>query len=985
MRRVFCIFLLSFLTPILVRALDPSLNDDVLGLIAFKSDILDPDGKLSSWNEEDYSPCYWAGVRCNPRSNRVSELNLDGFGLSGKIGYRGLLQLQFLQKLSLSKNNLTGGLSSSLTQISKLRVLDLSMNSLSGVIPNEFIQQCMLLKSVSLARNRFSGQIPESLSTCVALVSLDLSSNRFSGRLPTGIWSLPSLRSLDLSDNLLEGEIPKGVGRLKNLREVYLQKNRISGNVPYELGDCLLLRSIDFSQNSLSGTLPTSLQKLRMCNRFIVNQNKLSGDLPEWIGKMKSLQILDLSENNFSGQIPTSIEKLQSLNTLNLSQNSISGNFPTPMTNCVNLLALDISHNFLTDEIPPWLFTLGLHKLILSQNKFNGSLGNILRSSTENSRKKIVSLDMSGNDLTGEIPSVLGDFSGLEFLNLSGNSLNGSIPKSIGKLKSLGILDLSKNELSGGIPIEIGEATSVRDLRLQMNSLAGEIPASIGNCSSLATLFLSHNDLNGPVPAALSRIGSLQNLDLSYNRLTGSLPKQLAHLLHLSSFNVSHNQLKGELPTSGFFNAIPYSSLSGNPGLCGPALNTSCDAAVLPKPIVFPIPPSSPGDEGSPATIHPTFRRKKQILSISCLVAIAAAALIFVGVITISILNTRASRPAAASARTFYGGDDDFSACSPSTTDGSSTNSGKLVMFSGDRDFCVGTAHRPLLNKETEIGRGGFGPVYRTVLGDGRVVAIKKLAVSSLVKSQDDFERVVKKLGGDEVRHANLVSLEGYYWTQDLQLLIYEFVSGENLYKLLHESPSPGPSLDWNERFRAILGTARSLAHLHATNITHYNVKSSNVIIESSGEPKISDYGLAGLLPALDRYVLSTKVQSALGYMAPEFACKNAKITEKCDVYGFGVLVLETVTGKKPVEYTEDDVVAVCDAVREAVEEGRVEECVDERLRRQGMCPMEEVIPVVKLGFICTSQVPSNRPDMAEVVKILELIKCPSQGHDDLC
>ncbi|CAN1297559.1 Probable LRR receptor-like serine/threonine-protein kinase IRK [Linum perenne] len=204
-------------------------------------------------------------------------------------------------------------------------------------------------------------------------------------------------------------------------------------------------------------------------------------------------------------------------------------------------------------------------------------------------------------------------------------------------------------------------------------------------------------------------------------------------------------------------------------------------------------------------------------------------------------------------------------------------------MFSGDPDFSAGT--HALLNKDCELGRGGFGAVYRTVLGDGQPVAIKKLTVSSLVKSRDDFEREVKKLG--KIRHRNLVQLEGYYWTPSLQLLIYEFLSGGSLYKHLHE---------------------------------------------------------------------------------------------KCDVYGFGVLVLEIITGRKPVEYMEDDVVMLCDTVRAALEEGKTEECIDESL--QGAFPTDEAIPVVKLGLICTSQVPSNRPDMSEVVNILEMIRCPSEGQE---
>lgn len=471
---------------------------------------------------------------------------------------------------------------------------------------------------------------------------------------------------------------------------------------------------------------------------------------------------------------------------------------------------------------------------------------------------------------------------------------------------------------------------------------------------------------------ALAKLSYLQNVDLSFNNLNGTLPKPLSNLPNLLVFNISHNNLEGELPGGGFFNTISPSSVAGNPSLCGSVVKKSCPS-VLPKPIV--LNPNSTSDSTS-NSLPPSLgghRRNRNILSISALVAIGAAAFIIIGVISITILNLRVQSPmssSSAAALALSIGDDFSHSSSPDA------NSGKLVVLSGELDFSTG-AHA-LLNKDCELGRGGFGAVYHTVLRDGHSVAIKKLIVSSLVKSQEDFEREVKKFG--KVRHQNLVALEGYYWTPSLQLLIYEFVSGGSLYRLLHEA-SDDNVLSWNERFDIILGTAKGLAHLHQSNTIHYNIKSSNILIDCNGQPKVGDYGLARLLPMLDRYVLSSKIQSALGYMAPEFACRTVKITEKCDVYGFGVLILEVVTGKRPVEYMEDDVAVLCDMVRAAVEEGRAEECIDGKLR--GNFPAEEVIPVLKLGLICTSHVPSNRPDMREMVKILEMIKCPSELQEE--
>lgn len=478
---------------------------------------------------------------------------------------------------------------------------------------------------------------------------------------------------------------------------------------------------------------------------------------------------------------------------------------------------------------------------------------------------------------------------------------------------------------------------------------------------------LSENSLTGQIPVSFSNLTKLQRLDLSQNKLTGELPKELSSCPQLTYFNVSHNQLTGGVPSGTFFDSLPPSSLSDNAGLCGSVINKSC-SAVMPKPIVLNPNSSSPNNPLTQPNLNPTknLHHKKIILSISTLVAIGGAAIIAVGILTITVLNFRVRSNKSQSATAF-----DLSDGYLTQSPRSDANSGKLVRIGGG-DLEFSAAGHALLNKDCELGRGGFGTVYKTVLRDGQPVAIKKLTVSSLVKSKDDFEREVHSFG--KVKHCNLVGLKGYYWTSSLQLLIYEYIPGGNLHKHLHESPA-SDSLSWLERFDIILGVARGLAHLHRHGVVHYNIKSTNVLLDGSGEPKLADYGLAKLLPMLDRYVLCSKIQSALGYMAPEFACKTVKITEKCDVFGFGVLVLEILTGRRPVEYLEDDVVVLCDAVRVCLEEGRVEELIDPRLG--GDFPLEEAVPIVKLGLVCTSQVPSNRPDMCEVVKILEVVRSP--------
>ncbi|EEF33681.1 leucine-rich repeat receptor-like protein kinase PXC2 [Ricinus communis] len=960
----FCIFLL--LVPFFVHSSDPTFNDDVLGLIVFKAGLQDPESKLTSWNEDSENPCNWVGVKCDPKTQRVTELALDGFFLSGHIG-RGLIRLQFLQILSLSNNNFTGTINPDLSQLGGLQVIDLSRNKLSGFIPDEFFKQCGSLRSVSFAKNNLSGQIPESLSWCPSLAAVNFSSNQLSGELPSGLWFLRGLQSLDLSDNLLDGQIPGGIANVYDLRAIHLQKNRFSGQLPVDIGGCVLLKMLDFSENSLSGSLPESLQRLGSCTTLRLRGNSFAGEIPGWIGELPTLESLDLSANKFSGRIPTSIGNLNTLKELNLSMNHLIGGLPESMENCANLLVLDISQNRLSGTLPTWIFKMGLHSISISGNRLGWSMHYPSVASLASSLQGLKVLDLSSNALSGEIPADIGVISSLLLFNISRNRLFGSIPSSIGELKMIQVLDFSNNKLNGRIPSEIGGAASLVELRLEKNSLTGNIPTQIKNCSSLTSLILSHNNLTGPVPAAIANLSNLEYVDLSFNNLSGSLPKELTNLSRLVSFNISHNNLHGELPLGGFFNTISPSSVSVNPSLCGSVVNRSCPS-VHPKPIVL-NPNSSTSAHGSSLNSN----HRKIALSISALIAIGAAAFIALGVIAISLLNihVRSSMMQTPVAFTLSGGED-FS-CSP-TND---PNYGKLVMFSGDADFVAG-AHA-LLNKDCELGRGGFGVVYRTILRDGRSVAIKKLTVSSLIKSQEEFEREVKRLG--QIRHHNLVALEGYYWTPSLQLLIYEYISSGCLYKHLHDGPNIN-CLSWRRRFNIILGMAKGLSHLHQMNVIHYNLKSTNILLDDSGEPKVGDFGLARLLPMLDRCILSSKIQSALGYMAPEFACRTVKITEKCDVYGFGILVLEVVTGKRPVEYMEDDVVVLCDMVRGALENGRVEECVDGRLL--GNFPADEAIPVIKLGLICASQVPSNRPDMEEVVNILELIQCPAEGQEEL-
>lgn len=494
---------------------------------------------------------------------------------------------------------------------------------------------------------------------------------------------------------------------------------------------------------------------------------------------------------------------------------------------------------------------------------------------------------------------------------------------------------------------------------------------------------LSRNNLTGPIPKAISKINKLKILKVEFNQLSGEIPMELGKLQYLLAVNVSYNRLIGRLPVGGIFPSLDQSSLEGNLGICSPLLQGPCKLNV-PKPLVLDpnaynsqIGGGAGGDdqkqhsESSPLTAK---SHRKMFLSVSAIIAISAATLIVIGVVVISLLNISARK------RLEFVEEALESMCSSSSKSGASVAVGKLILFNSKSSPEGIENPVSLLNKASEIGEGVFGTVYKVSLGadhhqERTVLAIKKLVTSNIIQYPEDFDREVRILA--KAKHPNLVSLKGYYWTPQTQLLITEYAPNGSLQSKLHERHPSSQPLSWPQRFKILLGTAKGLAHLHHSirpAIVHYNLKPSNILLDENFNPKITDFGLAKLLTKLDKHVISNRFQSALGYVAPEMACQSLRVNEKCDVYGFGVLILELVTGRRPVEYGEDNVVILSDHARVLLEEGNVLECVDQSI---GDYPEDEVLPVLKLALVCTSQVPSSRPSMGEVVQILQVIKTP--------
>ncbi|CAN1143930.1 Probably inactive leucine-rich repeat receptor-like protein kinase At3g28040 [Linum perenne] len=961
--------------------------DEVFGLIAFKSDLTDPNSHLSTWNQDNDSPCSWQFVTCNPSTRRVTSLSLDALSLSGKLG-RGLNKLNHLTSLDLSRNNISGSIPLSLLSTPSLQYLNLSHNSLSGPIPPAFVNANSLkfmdlshnslsghlpddlfescsssLRVLSLSGNSLTGPIPAALYRCSLLNTLVLSSNMLSGvpDFSSGIWSLSRLRNLDLSHNSFTGSVPEGAFRLHYLKELRLRGNRFDGGIPWDIGLCSHLSLLDLSHNGFTGPVPAYLQKLTSLSHLSLSNNKLIGDLPPWFSMLTNLKFLDLANNELTGSIPTSIVSCTGLTVIRLRRNNFNGTIPDHMFITLGSLEeVDFSHNQLVGALPPFspAFFQSIH-----------------------------TLDLSSNRLTGNIPSGTGlNYSSLRELNLSMNNLQTRLPPEIGYVQNLTVLDLRYSSVHGSIPSNLCESGKLTILQLDGNSLTGPIPEEIGKCSSLYLLSLSRNNLSGSIPESISKLSKLKFLRLEFNSLTGELPNKLGTLNNLLALNISHNKLIGKLPEGGIFPNLDASALQDNLGICSPLLKGPCNMDAAKPLVINPFAYRTPGNNIPHNSNSQASQGHRTFLTVSAIVAICAAVLIIIGVVIVSLLNVSARKRLTFIEHALE------SMCSSSTSRSSvnlsSSNTGKLVLFdskslsSSLRQHFTGEDVDPesILKKSAEeIGEGDLGTVYKLVT-EGRAVAIKKLNASKIVQYHDDFDREVRLLG--KVKHPNLLSLKGYYWNPQLQLLVTEYAPNGSLQDKLQEQE--GPVLTWAERFKILDGLAHGLAHLHHTlrpPIIHHNVRPSNILLDADLNPKLSDFGLTRLLTKLERHVGGggseyVRFGKSFGYVAPEVACRSLRVNEKCDVYGFGVVALEVVTGRRPVEYGEESVVILSDHVRGKLEEGNVLECVDSGMEI-GSWPEEEVLPVLKLALVCTSQVPSTRPSMAEVVQILQVIKTP--------
>ncbi|KAL7595061.1 hypothetical protein Lser_V15G28993 [Lactuca serriola] len=427
---------------------------------------------LSYVKDVDLSSCKLLGPRFPKLIQTLknhTHLDLSNTGISDTI------PLEFwetwpsqLEYLNLSSNNISGKVPDLSSNFAKYSEIDLSSNSFFGPIRNV----SSTLSSLNLSRNKFSGGISFICQIVDRFLSfLDLSHNSLTGQLPDCLWHFNQLKVLNLGHNNLFGSLPPSIGSLIQLKVLYLYKNNFSGELPLSLKDCTSLISLN------------------------LGANKFSGNVSVWIGEnLTGLYVLILRSNNFFGTIPLQLCQLPNLQVLDLSMNNLHGIIPSCLSNLTSMLhqggfSQDVQFQTIVNNSSYGWGIYVDHAMI----EWQGDEREFL-----NTLKLLKSIDLSSNNLTGQIPNEITNLSDLIALNFSMNTLSGEIPQHIGEMKKLLTLDLSRNNLSGRIPSGMSQMSLLNYLDLSYNHFSGRIPSSTQLQSFPRSRYNGNKGLCGP-------------------------------------------------------------------------------------------------------------------------------------------------------------------------------------------------------------------------------------------------------------------------------------------------------------------------------------------------------------------------------------------------------------------------------------------------------------------------------------------------------
>ncbi|KAI9086892.1 hypothetical protein K1719_031053 [Acacia pycnantha] len=875
---------------------------------------------------EDFNP--FIKCECSNGTCHITALRVYALDVVGEIPEE-LWTLTHLTNLKLDQNYLTGSLPPAIGNLTSMQYI---INSLSGELPRE-LGNLTELTILGLGSNNFSGSIPSELGNLVKLEEIYLDSSGLSGQIPPSFANLKNLASVWASDMELTGRIPDFIGNWSKLKDLRFQGNSFEGPIPSSLSNLTSLSELRISEISNASSSLAFIRNMKSLSVLVLRNNNISDSIPSNIGEFLNLTQLDLSFNNITGQIPGSLFNLSSLTHLFLGNNKLSGTIPTQIG--PTLLAIDLSYNNLSGSLPSWVNQQNLQLNLVANNlTIDGSNSSGLPSGLDCLQQNFPCFRGAGIYYNFAIKCGGPPITTAERITYdTDNETLGPATYFVTDTRrwavsNVGLFTGSSNPLYEGFVSNQFTGTVDSELfqtaRLSASSLR-YYGLGLENGNYNISLFFAEIYILDTKWKSLGRRvfdiyiqGNRVWKDFDIKREAGDASFRAVR--RDFQVNVSENFLEIHLFWAGKGTCcIPTQ------GTYGPLISAiSATPDFIPK-VSNKLPGSSKNRTG---------------LTVGIVVGVGVVS--FLSVLVVFCIIQRRKRH----------GDGEEELLDIDTKTYTFSYS-ELKNATGD------------FNPDNKLGEGGFGPVYKGTINDGRVVAVKQLSVGS---HQGKSQFIAEIAIISAVQHRNLVKLYGCCLEGNKRLLVYEYLENKSLDQALFGNRL---ALNWPTRYDICMGVARGLAYLHEESrlrIVHRDVKASNILLDHELTPKISDFGLAKLYDDKKTH-LSTRVAGTIGYLAPEYAMRG-HLTEKADVFSFGVSALEIVSGRPNSDSNlEGEKIYLLEWAWQLHEQNNIVELADPRLSSD--FNEEEFKRIVGIALLCTQTSPLSRPAMSRVVAML--------------